>query len=241
MATEVNENGEVYEWTYSPPSLSTWDEATKAWDAPGNNQPWDYYGVQGKWTVSTTRELHIGESTNSHLFRHTQEYLAFLDAKLKNDGVVFNDFEISTEALSFDEFKNLAAAGTPIGYEPLRPLYPGEYTYQKAIIGLRMRAYNLGTTLGFYKAILNVDVEDIICRGTVTVTSTDPSLPTKVYFQKWYYNPPEELMFTIMDFTEPCAVEVLTKTSEYFTFMLKSTINEGRYVTGTVSWLSNGY
>lgn len=241
MTTEINENGETYIWTYSPPSLSTWDEATKAWDAPGNNQPWDYYGIQGKWTVSTTRELHIDESRNSRLERFTKEYLAFIDAKLKNDNVVFNDFEVSTENLDFNDFKNLASAGTPIGYEPLRPLYPGEYTYEKAIVGLRMRAYNLGTTLGFYKAVLNVDVEDITCRGTVEVTSTDLADPTKVYFQKWYYKPPEELMFTIMDFTEPCAVKVIDKTSEYFTFMLESTINAGRYVTGTVSWMSNGY
>lgn len=240
MEREVNENGEVYFWEYNPPELSTWDEATKAWDAPGNNQPWDYYGVMGKWTVTTSRELHIGEKTQSHLFRHTNDYLSFIDADLKNKGAVFNDFEISTKPLSLDDFSKEAQAGTPLGYEPLRPLYPGEYTYQKAIVGLRMRAYNLGTTLGFYKAVLNVDVEDIICRGTVEVTSTDPAQPTKVYFQKWYYNPPEELIFNIMNFTEPCSVEVLTKTSEYFTFMLKSTTTNN-YVTGTVSWLSTGY
>lgn len=241
MATEVNENGETYEWTFSSPSLSTWDEATKRWDSPGNRQPWDYYGVSGKWTVSTTRELHIEEDTRARILKETKEYLSFIDVTLKNDGIIFNDFEVKPDAITFDDFKVIASSGSSIGYEPLRPLYPGEYTYQKAIVGLRMRAYTLGTVLGFYKAILNVDVEDIICRGTVTVTSTDPSDPTKVYFEKWYYNPPEELMFTITEFTEPCAVQVLEKTDSYFTFMLKSTINENRYVTGKVSWLSTGY
>lgn len=240
METEINENGEEYLWEYTPAQLTTWDDAEKAWDAPGNMQPWDTYGIQGRWYVSTRRNLHIAEKTRSHLDRTTHDYVAFLDVKLNNHDVVLNDFEVSTEDLSFDDFKAQAATGTPIGYEAMRPLYPGEYTYQKAIVGLRMRAYDLGTTLGFYKAVLNVDVEDIICRGTVEVTSTDPENPTKVNFQKWYYNPPEELMFTIMNFTEPCAVEVLEKNTEYFTFMLKSTITN-KYVTGTVSWLSTGY
>ena len=77
-------------------------------------------------------------------------------------------------------------------------------------------------------------------RGTVEVTSTDKSNPTRVDYHKLYYNPPEELMFNILNFTEPCTVEVLTKEEKYFTIMLKSTITN-EYVTGTVSWLSTGY
>lgn len=238
---EVNELGEEYIYDFVPVKLTAWDEASKQWDSTGADQPWDTYGNEGGWEVSTTRHLGISESTESVLDRETREWLSFIDASLVNDGVVYNDFEIDTNGLTLTEFKEIGQVGTPIGYEDLRPLIPGEYTYKKAIVGLRMRSYKLGTTLGFYKAVLNVDVEDIICRGTVEVTSTDPSQPTRADFQKIYYNPPEELMFTVANFTEPCTVEVLTKTEEYFTFMLKSTVESNKYVTGTVSWTSIGY
>lgn len=237
---ETNELGEEYIYNFVPVTLTTWDEANKEWDSTGTDQPWDTYGNQGGWQVSTSRTLQVSTNTESDLTRESQEWLSIIDATLINEGVVYNDFEIDPGGLSLSDFKEIGEVGTPIGYDALRPLIPGEYTYQKAIVGLRMRSYKLGTTLGFYKAVLNVDVEDVICRGTVEVTSTDPTRPTRVDFQKVYYNPPEELMFTISNFTDPCAVEVLTKTEDYFTFMLKSTVDNS-YVTGTVTWTATGY
>lgn len=240
MEEEVNELGEVYNWEFTPAKLSTWDEATKKWDSTGANQPWDTFGNEGGWKVSTRRTLKFNTKRESRLDRFTREYISFLDAKFTNEKVVLNDVEFKDDGLSLAQFREIAKLGTPLEYEDARPLLAGEYTYQKAIIGIRMRAYNLNTKLGFYKAKLNIDVEDIVDRGTVEVTSTDKSNPTRVDYHKLYYNPPEELMFNILNFTEPCTVEVLTKEEKYFTIMLKSTITN-EYVTGTVSWLSTGY
>lgn len=243
MESEVNELGEVYYWEYIPAELTSWDDANKQWDSPGATQPWDTFGNTGRWTILTNRTLTLSESTSSHGARFSRDYLSFIDAKLSNQGTVFNDFELSTDQLSSTDFKELSRNGTPIGYENIRPLYPGEYTYEKAIVGLRMRQFNKESTLGFYKAILNVDVEDTICRGTVLAAdiSTDISHPTRVDYPKWYYNTPEELMFTIMNFSEPCHVKVIDKTDKYFTFVLESDTTAGRYVTGDVNWLSVGY
>lgn len=244
MATvkETNELGEEYEWEFVPVKLTTWDEAYREWDAVGNMQPWDTYGNEGGWKVSTKRTLHLNtDKTESRLDRFTHEYISFLDAQFTNEKVVFNDVEIKDGALSLKDMQQLASRGTPVGYEDARPLIPGEYTYQDAIVGIRMRTYNLMTKLGFYKAKLNIDVEDIVTRGQVEVTSTDPTKPTRVDFKKLYYEVPEEIMFNIIEYTEPCEVIVLTKTTKYFTFMLKSTINKDTYVTGKVSWLATGY
>lgn len=241
MEREENELGEVYFWEYIPAQLTTWDEANKEWDSSGANQPWDTFGNTGRWVVNTSRTLQITHDNNWHIERTTPEYVSFIDAKLKNSGTVLSDVEIDTSNITYDEFIESGRNGTPIGYDNIRPLYPGEYTYEKAIVGLRMRSYELGVTLGFYKAILNVDVEDVIERGTVTVTSTNINNPTKVRFEKYYYNAPEELMFSISNFSQPCHVKVLTKTDKEFTFMLESTVSSGTYVTGTVSWLAVGY
>lgn len=238
---ETNELGEVYNWEFVPAKLTSWDDAGKQWDSIGANQPWDTFGNEGGWVVSTKRTLNLNTETESRLDRFTKEYLSLIDASFNNEKVVMNDVEFLDGGLSLDEIREMAKKGTPIEYEDARPLVAGEYTYQKAIVGIRMRTYNLNTKLGFYKAKLSIDVEDIVDRGTVEVTSTDPANPTKVSYHKLYYNVPEEIMFNITEFTEPCTVEVLTKTEKEFTFMLKSTVNKDTYVTGKVSWLATGY
>lgn len=238
---ETNELGEVYNWEFVPAKLTSWDDAGKQWDSTGANQPWDTFGNEGGWVVSTKRTLNLNTETESRLDRFTKEYLSLIDAAFNNEKVVMNDVEFLDGGLSLDEIREMAKKGNPIEYEDARPLVAGEYTYQKAIVGIRMRTYNLNTKLGFYKAKLSIDVEDIVDRGTVEVTSTDPANPTKVSYHKLYYNVPEEIMFNITEFTEPCTVEVLTKTEKEFTFMLKSTVNKDTYVTGKVSWLATGY
>lgn len=238
---ETNELGEVYNWEFVPAELTSWDDAGKQWDSIGANQPWDTFGNEGGWVVSTRRTLNLNVKTESRLDRFTREYISLLDAIFSNEKVVLNDVEFKDGGLTLEQMREIATKGTPIEYEDARPLVAGEYTYQKAIVGIRMRTYNLDIKLGFYKAKLSIDVEDIVDRGTVEVTSTDPQNPTKVTYHKLYYNAPEEIMFNIIEFTEPCTVEVLTKTEKEFTFMLKSTVNKDTYVTGKVSWLATGY
>jgi hypothetical protein len=239
MEQETNSIGEVYNWEYIPKKATSWDEANKKWDASGANQPWDTYGNEGGWKVSTARSMSVGEDTSSFLQRYTQDYVSVIDANLNNTGVVLNDVEFKDNGMTLTDIQTEANYGTPLEYEDARPLVPGEYTYEKAIIGMRLRTYNLSTKLGVYGAKLNVDVEDIISRGTVTVTSTTE--PTVVTLNKFYYYPPEELMFNILNYSKPCRVKVLTKTTKEFTFMLESTEFPGEYVTGEVSWLATGY
>ena len=240
MEQEINSLGEVYNWEFVPARLTTWDEATKEWDSTGTKQPWNTYGNTGGWRVSTKRNLGLSEKTGSFLKKLTREYISLIDATFINENVVLSDVDIQAGGLSLEELRRIAKNGTPVEYEDARPLVPGEYTYQKAIVGIRMRSYDLSTKLGFYKSVLNVDVEDIVSRGQVTVTSTDINKPTRVEFNKFYYNPPEEIMFNITEFSEPCTVEVLTKTTKEFTLMLRSTVTNN-YVTGKVSWLATGY
>lgn len=241
MAKETNELGEVYESEYTPTVLTTWDEATQKWESPRAMKPWDTFGNIGGWDVTTTRTLHFSKNDKMDIFRYTKDYVSFLDAQFCNNDVVINDVEIDSDGLTLEKFREYAKLGTPTGYEDARPLVPGEYTYKDAIVGIRLRTFNLSTKLGIYKAKLNVDVEDIVSRGQVEVTSTDPSNPTTVKFVKWYYYPPEEIMFNVTNFSEPCSVKVLTKTTKEFTFMLESDVEVGKYVTGTVNWLATGF
>lgn len=241
MTTETNALGEVYEWEFLQTQRKSWDEVDALWDSASTTRPWDSLGVEGGWTMTTNRTLSFGSNDVIHLTDQYFDTLKFSDVKLKNGGVVLSDVEFGIDGLSFTEFKERALNDGPVGYDIIRPLIPGEYTYKDAIVGLRMRSYSQDNTLGFEGAVLNVDVEDVIDKGQVTVTSTDVNNPTVVLLKKWYYNPPEELMFTITNFSEPCMVEVIDKTDKQFSIMLRSTIVQNRYVTGTVMWTAIGY
>lgn len=244
ITREENELGEVYEWEFIPTEFTTWDGATKEWDAPLVDQPWDTFGLAGGFHISTIRELHFDDSDNfMGINTYARGRLSFNDFQLKND---YNDYaiqqvEIENKKLSLSEIREIAKNRATFEYEDFRPLIPGEYTYEKALVGIRMRRNTTGVVVGFEGAVLNVDVEDVVDKGTVEVTSTDPNNPTLVRYNKWYYKKPEELMFSVSNFSEPCVVEVLTSDDKQFTIMLRSTINNNRYVTGTVHWLANGY
>lgn len=243
METETNELGEVYEWEYIAPVLLTWEEADDEWDSISANKPWDYYGNGGGWRMRTERTLSFSDSTSRvAITSRSVDILRFGDIELtnnKNDYAI-QQVEIKDGKSSLAEIRNIALNQAPYGYEEIRPLVPGEYTYEKALVGIRLRKNTPDAVIGFEGAVLNVDVEDVVDKGTVTI-SDNPSTGRSVTYNKWYYKKPEELMFSVENYTEPCVVEVLTSDARGFTIRLKSTVNANTYVTGTVHWLSNGY
>lgn len=242
--TETNSLGEVYESEFIPTEFATWEEAIKSWEAPLVEQPWNTFGVNGGWHISTKRSIIFSDSENRlGLFSYIRDRIMLTDLRLTNDvnDYAIQQLEFENKKLSLADMRSIAKNGAPVGYDTFRPLIPGEYTYEKALVGIRMQKNNLEHIIGFEGAVLNVDVEDVVDKGTVEVTSTDPNNPTVVRYNKWYYNKPEELMFSISDFSEPCVVEVLTSDDKQFSIMLKSTVDSTKYVTGTVHWLANGY
>ena len=244
MNRETNELGEVYEWEYTPTVYTTWDDADHEWESVKSSKPWATFGTGGGWRMITHRNLHLGDSGNNATVKSfNRDIVRFNDTQLNNNknDYAIQQVEVKDGKSSLAEIRNFALNGAPYGYEEIRPLIPGEYTYEKALIGIRVRKNSPEVTVGFEGAILNVDVEDVVDKGTVEVTSTDPNYPTSVTYGKWYYNKPEELMFSVSNFSEPCVVEVLTSDDKGFTLMLKSTIDNTKYVTGTVHWLANGY
>lgn len=239
---DTNSLGEYYYSKFIPNEQTTWDDATKPWESLGTDIPWDDYANVGKWVVKTPRTLVLSDNKkHKTLIKHYVTYLSFLDIKFEDPKITYADVEFNAEGLKWEDFKELADNRTPLGYNDARPLYPGEYTYQDAWVGIRMRVNSLENKLGFYNLKLNVDVEDVIDRGNdLEINSTDPNNPTVVKFKKFYYNPPAEMLFNITSYTVPCRVEVLEKTAGHFSVMLRSLEND-EYVTGVISWLSTGY
>ena len=217
-------------------NYSTWEKTDKPWDSSGTQIPWDVFGTAGYWDVKTFRDMDLKEGTNSKLVFKHQEFLNLLDIKFETPNVVLSDIEVGLEDISFEEFKRRLSNIAPVGYEESKPFYPGEYIYKEAIIGLQLRSNNADSKLGLYGAKVNVDIEDIVDKGTVIV----PVEGITIEFSKDYYETPLELLFNVTQYTYPCNVEVVDKSEKSFTIKLKK-ISDGSYTTGTVSWMSNGY
>lgn len=231
---------DVVEVKYTPGEYKTWDTADSAWESIRSTKPWDDFGNKGVLTINIQEGFGLSDSLGIETNINFREKFFINDFKFEPSNIVLTDLNFVEDIYNEEELGNLSGNISPLDYDPTRPLFPGEYTYQDAIVGIQMRSSLSGDRLGFYQAKLNVDVQDVVARGTVEVTSTDESNPTRVPYYKKYYLPPEELMFHVTAATEPAYVKVLSKTDTYFDIVLVGNTS-GNLVTGTVSWVSTGY
>lgn len=226
---------------YTPGEFYTWDNAEISWEEKKSDKEWNAFGNKGVLDIEVIEELEINSKyylTFSILFT---EKLFINDFNFEEPNLVLNDLQINDSLISSEDFTNLSKNISPLGYEESRPLYPGEYTYKEAIVGIQMRANLTEARLGFYGAKLNVDVQDVVDRGSIDVLSIDISSPTRVNFSKKFYVPPKEIMFNVISSEEPAWVDVQAKTDEYFDIVLRAMSDRSKLVTGTVTWLATGY
>lgn len=233
--------GDNVEVKYTPGEFYTWDNANISWEEPKADKEWKAFGNKGILDIIVSEDIQITSKyylTFSILFT---EKLFINDFNFEEPNIVLNDLEISETPIGKEDFTNLSENISPLGYEESRPLFPGEYTYKEAIVGIQMRASLTEARLGFFGAKLNVDVQDVVDRGKVEVLTVDINNPLRVKFTKKFYVPPEEIMFNVISMDEPCWVDVLSKTDEYFDIVLRANSDRSKLVTGTVSWLATGY
>lgn len=234
----VSDNVEV---TYTPGRFYTWENADISWEEKKSDKEWDVFGDRGILDIVVNENISVTSKyylTFSILFT---EKLFVNDFNFEKPNTVLNDLRIDDSPITSEDFVNVSQDVAPLGYENSRPLYPGEYTYKDAIVGIQMRANPTEARLGFYGAKLNVDVQDVQERGRVEVLTVDINNPVKIEFTKKFYTPPSELSFTVVSSEEPGWVDVLTKTDEYFEIVLRALSDRSKLITGTVTWLAVGY
>lgn len=223
---------------YTPGRLISWDEADQTWDEA--LKTWEESGDQGRLEINIEEDLTFNESYFSKIRSSFRETLNINDYNFGSANVVLYDLKVSPKEITSEDFTNLISNISPIGYEPMRPLYPGEYTYDEAIIGIQVEAKLNEARIGVYGCLLSVDVEDITDRSTDYVNSIDINAPTKILFKRKFYKSPEEIVFNVRSSQEPAFAEVVEKNPEYFTVMLKGLLS-GEYVLGTIEWVATGY
>lgn len=188
-----------------------------------------------------TETASVVEYHTNHYTLNESELIALTDKLMRAANAVIADVAITDEAMSLDDFKSLA--NQPGGYEPFIPYVVGEYEYERALVRLKIVAGSQGAEPVIYDAVIHVDIDDTVDRGTAEVTDTTAA--TKVYLNKHYYTKPEITVTLYSGNTKdgvitPVVTEIASDDAGYY-FLLELRKTNDELTTGTVTWMAVGY
>lgn len=167
---------------------------------------------------------------------HTERFFIFDQEERKPNTVIY-DIEFSDKPLTEEDFDRYHEDSSPLGYSEVRPLIPGEYEYQDAIVGVQVRLADAQGRYGILGNKLVLDVEDVVQKGRVVLGGGSP---TKVLFTKKFYTIPHVLT-SLVESSKVGVVEVTEVDREGFLVGIKSMDGGGGYIDGTIDYLADGY
>lgn len=201
----------------------------------------DMHTHKSKVKRTISEAINVLERFSSTYGDYQEESFKLMDAFLRACQGVIADVGIYDDSIELDDF--LKMIKQPSGYEPFIPYVVGEYEYEKALVRLLVKAGSMGSQPAIYDAVVNVDIDDTIDRGTVDITDT--SAATKVYFNKHYYTKPE-VSVTLQggntgDGTITPRIGAISSDDDGFYFTVELIKGDGTRAQGRVTWNSVGY
>lgn len=188
---------------------------------------------------------HIGindTADKAMLLMKNEDMPLISDAILENANAVMDMVSFYSGVMNEQTF--LERANTVQGYSSFKEFYVGDYEYQRALVRLSVQAEQLNSGINLYNVVHNVDIPDTDDRGTVTIT--DATAPTRVYFNKFYYHAPE-ISVTLIGgntgdgFVIPNVPNTNGQDADGRYFEVELLDVSGARKTGTVMWVSKGY
>lgn len=184
----------------------------------------------------------IGETLKNSPVKQADEAVTVYEAYIRAANAVIETIRITAAAMGKDDF--LKALDTPPGYEGFTEFNVGDYEYEKALMKLQLLANATHSQPLLYDVVANVDIDDTDDRGQVQLTDT--TAPTKVFFNKFYYNAPE-VQVTLSGGTGAAtgltpnivSTDGIDGTRRYFEVELLD--ESGNRTTGILSWASKGW
>lgn len=147
------------------------------------------------------------------------------------------DVELHAGSMVAAAFPAQAATKGPVGFDPFRPFYPGDYSFDRAVVHLRLTAPQpVGQRLSIPEARVNVDVPDALDRGVAPVTAG----PTQIAFNRPFYTPPA-VTAVQRGGARVGAVRVLGVSATHFVAALYDVDAPDTAVAGEISFAAVGY
>ena len=185
--------------------------------------------------------LRLQERRQTAFFAQRSESMRLKESFLRPADIVLSNVALRDAPFDLAGFKTLV--DTAPGYEPFMPYNVGEYEYQNALTRLRVEAGVYGSEPVVYDAVINVDIEDTVDRGTVVITDT--TKPTRVRFNKHYYTKPE-VSVTLQGGNTSAGVVtpnicVIEADGTGFYFDVELAKSDGTRAKGRITWSAVGY
>lgn len=196
------------------------------------------WGTNVRIVCTDTESFQLTENATYKTSKNVREDFVVSDGDEKTYGVTLFDLELDKSAAEESDWRRYINEKSPLNYSELRPLIPGEYEYQNAVVGVQMSIPPVDGRFGIEGSTLHIDVPDAVEKGTVNVTSSGVST---VNFNKRFYVIPKILTSLVSANDGTAAIEVTEISKTSFKVGLKSLTNPGNYVNGTIDWLAEGY
>lgn len=193
-------------------------------------------------SIQEAAALTDGNKAFKDIYVNKSELARLWDAMLQNCRGVLSDISITHGSMTLKEFaKQLITAP---GYTPFQDFKVGEYEYKEALIRLVLESTIEHSQPSVSGVIMHVDIPDTNDRGNVEITDT--AAPTKVYFNKHYYKPPEVKVNlqggnTGDGVVVPHIVSTDKANADGRYFEVELLNSTGGRVTGFITWQSIGY
>lgn len=186
--------------------------------------------------------LCVGDQLTRMYGLNVKEALQVSTFLIRNCNAVLSNILLTEEELTEEKF--LARVNTAPGYNAFQDFSVGEYEFQKALVRIVIDNAQTQSEPLIYEVNHHVDIDDVVDGGVVNIT--DVSAPTKVRYNKFYYNHPEVSVILKGGNTgQGIVVPRLLKTDGldgYGRFFEVELINSSNSrVAGSISWTSRGY
>lgn len=171
-------------------------------------------------------------STPGMMFAET---FTIFDALLRNAEMVLFDLHTKDVAWSEEQMLAYIARGSPVGYAPRRRFVPGDYEFQKAIMGVTFTVPATSGQPAVIDLTHNVDMPDVYDSATQSI----PASITAVSFNKVFTAPPEVTVFqkSGAKIAQPKFSGAITKTG--FSVWLDAVDGTG-IIAGDITWHAHG-
>lgn len=185
--------------------------------------------------------IKAGDCLTREFGKNSIEDILIWDAYIHASNAYIEALRMVDEAQDEKWFKSMLESMP--NYEEFTDFHVGDYEYEKACIRLVLQTETTDSKPTLYDVAANVDIDDTDDRGTANITDT--TMPTKIYFNKHYYNAPE-VQVTVNsgvgnETVTPYIVntEGIDGSKRYFEVELRNDSNER--VKGAISWISKGW
>jgi len=195
----------------------------------------DIIGRIASFSISLKEGVGVNSAYGSAMTLPVAESLSIADAYLRNADTVVSDLILSAGDISEDTFLQFMRRASPVGFTEYAEFVEGEYEYQEALFRIVMESAAEDRAL-VDSLKIHIDVPDVNEAGKVTVPATSGG--ATVAFQR-HFNAEPEVTVTLKGGTVLALPNVTSSDQNGFTVTLKDT--SGNPVSGTVSWVAQGY